>query len=107
MRRLHYRLLRFVTSFDGIAREGLTGAGKLAAISAFMAAIVGLDTHQSLASQVFALLASMLVLSAVLSSLFRARVEVRRTLPRFATAGETLCYRISVANADAKPLADV
>jgi uncharacterized protein (DUF58 family) len=107
MRRFHYRLLRFVTSFDGFAREKLTGAGKLAAVSAFMAAIVGLDTHQSLASQVFALLASMLVLSAVLSALFRARVEVRRTLPRFATAGEALSYRISVANADAKSLADV
>ena len=88
MRRFHYALLRFVTSFDGILREKLTGAGKLAAMSAFMAAIVGLDTHQSLASQVFALLAAMLALSAALSLLFRAKVRVRRSLPRFATAGE-------------------
>ena len=43
-----------------------------------MAAIVGLDTHQSLASQVFALLAGLLALSAALSLMFRALVEVRR-----------------------------
>ena len=55
MRRFHYTLLRLVTTFDGFIRERLTGAGKLAAMSAFMAAVVGLDTHQSLASQVFAL----------------------------------------------------
>ena len=61
MRRLHYTLLRLVSAVDRSVRERLTGAGKLAAISAFMAAIVGLDTHQSLASQVFALLAAMLV----------------------------------------------
>ena len=107
MRRLHYALLRRITAFDWFVRERLTGAGKLAAVSAFMAAIVGLDTHQSLASQVFALLAGLLALSAAASLLFRARVEVRRSLPRFATAGEELSYRIAVRNAGAKPLADV
>ena len=107
MRRFHYALLRFVTSFDGILRERLTGAGKLAAMSAIMAAVVGLDTHQSLASQVFALLAAMLALSAALGLLFRAKVHVRRNLPRFATAGEELSYRISVGNAGSRPLADV
>ena len=106
MRRFHYSLLRFVTWFDGFVREKLTGAGKLAAISAFMAAVVGLDTHQSLASQVFALLAAMLVLSACMSLLFRPQARVRRSLPRLATAGEELSYRICVSNADAKPLAD-
>ena len=106
MRRLHYTLLRYVTGFDGFVRERLTGAGKLAAVSAFMAALVGLDTHQSLASQVFALLAALLALSAALSLMFRARVQVRRSLPRFATAGEELSYRISVANRGARPLAD-
>ncbi len=107
MRRLHYTLLRFVTWFDRAVREKLTGAGKLAAISAFMAAIVGLDTHQSLASQVFALLAALLVLSAILSLMFHPRALVRRSLPRFATAGEELGYRILVSNAAAIPLADV
>lgn len=107
MRRFHYTLLRLVTAFDGFVRERLTGAGKLVAISAFMAAVVGLDTHQSLGSQVFALLSAMLVLSAALTLLFRARVEVRRLLPRFATAGEELTYRVSVANAGARPLADL
>jgi len=107
MRRFHYALLRSVTSFDRFVRERLTGAGKLAAISGFMAAIVGLDTHQSLASQVFALLAGLLALSAAMSLLFRARVEVRRGLPRFATAGEELSYRISVRNAGKRPLADI
>jgi hypothetical protein len=103
MRRLHYTLLRLVSAVDRSVRERLTGAGKLAAISAFMAAIVGLDTHQSLASQVFALLAAMLAVSLLLSFAFRARVAVRRSLPRFATAGEELGYRISVSNAGRWP----
>ncbi len=107
MRRLHYALLCWVTAFDAFVRARLTGAGKLAAASAFMAAVVGLDTHQSLGSQVFALLTAMLAISAVLSLMFRARVEIRRTLPRFATAGEELTYRISVGNTANKPLADV
>jgi uncharacterized protein (DUF58 family) len=107
MRRLHYTLLRLVSGFDRFVRERLTGAGKLAAISAFMAAVVGLDTHQSLASQVFSLLAAMLALSAVLSLMFRAQVQVRRSLPRFATAGEELSYRISVGNGGSRPLADL
>ena len=107
MRRFHYALLRFVTSFDGVLRERLTGAGKLAAMSAFMAAVVGLDTHQSLASQMFAVLAAMLALSAVLSLMFRAKVQVRRSLPRFATAGEELNYRIGIGNTGPRPLADV
>lgn len=107
MRRLHYTLLRLVSAFDRFVRERLTGAGKLAAVSAFMAAIVGLDTHQSLASQVFALLAALLALSAILSLMFRAKVAVRRNLPRFATAGEELSYRISVGNTGPKPLADL
>ncbi len=107
MRRLHYTLLRLVSVVDRSVRERLTGAGKLAAISAFMAAIVGLDTHQSLASQVFALLAAMLAVSLLLSFAFRARVAVRRSLPRFATAGEELGYRISVSNAGRRPLADL
>lgn len=107
MRRLHYRLLRFATSFDGVVRERLTGAGRLVAISAFMAAVVGLDTHQSLASQVFSLLAAMLALSLMLSLLFRARVEVRRHLPRFATAGEELSYRVTLGNTGRTALADL
>ncbi|MBS0337692.1 MAG: DUF58 domain-containing protein [Proteobacteria bacterium] len=107
MRRFHYTLLRLVSASDWFVREHLTGAGKLAAVSAFMAAVVGLDTHQSLASQVFALLAAMLALSAVLSLMFRAKVSVRRTLPRFATAGEELGYRISVGNTGTRPLADL
>ena len=107
MRRFHYSMLRFVTWIERATRERLTGAGKLAAITAFMAALVGLDTHQSLSSQVFALLAAMLVISAVLSLTFRPKAQVRRTLPRFATAGEALSYRISVSNSDSKPLADV
>ena len=107
MRRLHYTLLRFVTSFDRKVRERLTGAGRLVAISAFMAAVVGLDTHQSLASQVFSLLAAMLALSALLSLLFRPQVSVRRVLPKFATAGEELTYRVNIMNAGRRPLADL
>lgn len=96
-----------MTWLDRAVRDRLTGAGKLAAVTAFMAAVVGLDTHQSLASQVFALLAAMLALSFLLSLAFRPRALVRRSLPRFATAGEELSYRISVGNQDARPLADV
>jgi uncharacterized protein (DUF58 family) len=37
--------------------------------------------------------------------LFRARIDARRDMPRYATVGEPFSYRVLVANRDASPLA--
>ncbi len=109
MKRLQYFLLRRLTGLDWLLRQRLTPAGRLMAGTAFAAAIAGVDTHQTLTYQAFTFLASTLLVSAVLAlalGLGRgARLEARRSLPRYATAGEPLAYAIEVRNTATRMLA--
>jgi uncharacterized protein (DUF58 family) len=98
MRRLIYRALRTVGAFDHWLRERLTPAGWLALGAAGAAAATGLDTNQTVTYRAFTFLAALLALSYLASLLFRARVESRRELPRYATAGEPCVYRVVLAN---------
>jgi uncharacterized protein (DUF58 family) len=104
MRRLLYRSLRAVSAFDHRLRERLTNAGWLALGAAGAAAATGLDTNQTVTYRAFTFLAALLVLSYLASLLFRARVEARRELPRYATAGEPCAYRVVLANRGASAL---
>jgi len=111
MKRLQYFLLRRLTGLDWLLRRRLTPAGRLVAGTAFAAAIAGVDTHQTLTYQAFTFLAATLLVSAVLAlalGLGRgARLEARRSLPRYATAGEPLAYAIEVRNTGSRMLADL
>jgi uncharacterized protein (DUF58 family) len=62
------------------------------------AAAVGLDTSRTVAYQVFSFLLALVVISALGSLGFRARLGVRRVLPRHATVGEPLTYRLLIRN---------
>jgi len=106
MRRLIYRALRAVSALDHWLRERLTPAGWLALGAAGTAAAVGLDTNQTVTYRAFTFLAALLALSYLASLLFRARVDSRRELPRYATAGEPCVYRVVLANRGARALVD-
>jgi uncharacterized protein (DUF58 family) len=61
-------------------------------------ALIGLDTESSVAYQAFSLLFC-LTLFALLGVLwFRARFDLDRSLPRFASAGEPFTYRVTIRN---------
>ena len=98
MRRVWYRWFRSVSSLQHRLGRRLTPAGRLALAAFGAAAVVGLDTNRTLGSQVFALLGALLVLATAASATFRARLSARRVLPRFATAGQPVTYRVVLTN---------
>jgi uncharacterized protein (DUF58 family) len=104
LRRLIYIALRGVSALDHALRERLTAAGWLALGAAAAAGAAGLDTTQNLSYQAATLLGALLALAWGASLLFRARIEVQRELPRYATAGETFSYNVAVANRGTRPL---
>jgi len=105
LRRLIYIALRIFSALDHWLRERLTVAGWLALGAAAAAGAAGLDTSQNLSYQAAALLGALLALAWAASLLFRARVDVSRELPRYATAGEPFSYAVAVENRGARPLA--
>ena len=105
MRRLIFAALRVVGALDHRLRERLTLAGWLVVGAGGGAAAAGLDTNLTVTYRAFTFLAALIALSWAASLLFRARVAVRREIPRYATAGEPFRYRVSLENVGARPLA--
>jgi uncharacterized protein (DUF58 family) len=98
MRRISYRIFRFISAVAYRANRRFTAAGALVISGAVMTGAVGVDTTQSAAYQAFGFLAALLAAAALCLPLLRARVHVERELPRVATAGEPFTYRVRVSN---------
>ncbi|MBI5894722.1 MAG: DUF58 domain-containing protein [Desulfobacterales bacterium] len=98
-----YKSYRFFYTSDQRRRRRFTLAGLVLAAIVFITAIVGLDTHSTLVYQVFTLLLSVLLLAWVWSK-FLPRIDMAATreLPRYATVGEPLVYRVAFENRTAK-----
>ncbi len=75
-----------------------TKAGLLVLSGLVASAVVGLDTHQTLAYQAFTFLLALLLTSIACGILFRVRLTAHRKLPKFGTAEEPLNYRIVLKN---------
>ena len=108
MKRAIYRAMHFFSTVDHWLRERLTVAGWLALGACGAAAAAGLDTNQTVTYRAFTFLAALLLLAWLASLVFplvlRPRLEARRTLPRYATAGEPFTYRVLLANRGARAL---
>lgn len=98
MTRLAYRLYRFASSVRFWALRRFTRAGWLMLVALVLCGGMATDTEQSLGYQAFTLVAALLVISLLGALRFRARFEVERSLPRFATVGEPIAYRVVVRN---------
>jgi uncharacterized protein (DUF58 family) len=100
--------MHFFSTVDHWLRERLTVAGWLALGTCGAAAAAGLDTTQTVTYRAFTFLAALLLLawlaSLVFPLLFRPRLEARRALPRYATAGEPFSYRVMLANRGTRAL---
>jgi uncharacterized protein (DUF58 family) len=98
IRKVLYRLDHLYSSVRHWTVRRFTAAG-LAVLGALaVSAAFGIEMEQSVAYQVFTLLAGFLLLALLGSLVFRARFSARRALPRFGTAGQPLLYRVSVRN---------
>ena len=76
------------------------GVGALACL--LVTAIVGVDTKQTMAYQVFAFILSMLLVAVLWSWCFSDRLSLTRALPRLGTVGVKLRYSIAVENRTSK-----
>jgi len=94
---LYYSYRRF-SRFNHWYERRFTGVGRIALAAAIGAAIFGVDTEQTTAYQAFTYLAALIALAVATAPLFRSRFAVRRDLPRFASAGEPLEYRVRISN---------
>ncbi|MDO8804318.1 MAG: DUF58 domain-containing protein [Elusimicrobiota bacterium] len=88
-------------------RSRWTSPGRLALGALAAAAVLGMDTHSSMAYQAFTFLLAAVLISLVAARGFRPRLEAVRALPRFGTAGEPIPYRVRVRNLGAAVLRDI
>jgi len=79
-------------------RRRFTPTGILILFALIASATFGLDTRQTLAYQIFALCASLLLAAFVSIIFLRGRLELKRSLPDFGTAGQEFEYTLSVRN---------
>jgi uncharacterized protein (DUF58 family) len=107
VKRALYLALRALSAFQQFLRERLTKPGWLALGAAAAAAVVGVDTTLAMSFQAFTFLAALLAVALLAAPFFRARVAVRRELPRYATVGERLEYPVRVENLGPRALVGV
>jgi uncharacterized protein (DUF58 family) len=76
----------------------LTLAGWLVLGAGAASAALGIDTRATMAYQAFTFCAALLLVAGLSGLLFRPRLSLRRSLPRFATAGAPLPIPVQVEN---------
>ena len=107
MRRFWYRNFRGVSGLQHRLARRLTPAGQLVAAGLAAAAIVGPNTRLTVSYQAFTFLAALLLVGIVFALRAPPRLETRRRLPRFATAGEPVSYPVTVRNPGGAPERDL
>lgn len=107
IRRALFHNFRLVYALDRWLRQRFTKAGFLVLMGLVSAIIFGVDTQQSLAYQLGALLGSVLLIAIIHSWFIHLHFKAVRDLPRFATVGENFYYRLKVYNCTAYPQAGI
>jgi uncharacterized protein (DUF58 family) len=98
VKHLLYRWFSSFSAFQYRLDRRFTRAGVLALGVLGAAAVIGLDTNRTVGYQVLTLVLALLLISAASSFVFRGRFTARRVLPRFASVGVPLGYRVAIAN---------
>lgn len=91
----HFILFR-LAGLRQLIRLRVTTTGKWLLAGVVASAVLGIDTQRNLAYQLFAFLSALALLAGLGLWRTRARLHgsLQRSLPRLATAGETLRYRV-------------
>ena len=99
-------LYRNYRSYSGTLywiRRRLTGGGIIVLLGLVGTSVLGVDTNLSLAYRAFAFLFCLLFVALVGSRFSRANFTARRELPRFASVGKAVNYRVVVQNETKRP----
>ena len=105
LRRFFYRQFRIASRIQWSLGRRLTPAGRLVAGALLAALVFGPNTRLTVGYQAFTLLLALLVLAALYALVAPPRLDVRRRLPRYATAGERLTYHVVLRNRGVRPAA--
>lgn len=100
--RLRYLGFRLNSGTLHWLRRRFTPAGRLVLCGLVGSAIWGVDTTKSMAYQSFTFFLSLILVALAVSRFAPRRLSVRRSLPRFATAGEPLSYVIAIENLEGR-----
>lgn len=103
LRRFCYRQFRTAARVQWSFGRRLTPAGRLVAGALLAALVFGPNTRLTVGYQAFTLLLAVLALAALCALVRPPRLDVRRRLPRYATAGETVAYHVVLRNRGARP----
>ncbi|MBK1986725.1 DUF58 domain-containing protein [Sphaerospermopsis aphanizomenoides BCCUSP55] len=98
MQKFIYQIYHFSSALQHKLAKRITINGFAVILCLIFSAALGLDTTQNLTYQIFTFLVSILIIATVCSRFFRSRVSAIRTLPRFATVGVKLKYKIVIHN---------
>ena len=98
MKRFFYAIFRFSSAVNLSRKKRLTNNGLVVLSCTVIIGFVGLDTNQALTYQIFTFLLSIIGMAIIFSRFFRFRFHAVRVLPKFATVGITVKYRILVHN---------
>ncbi|TAE59542.1 MAG: DUF58 domain-containing protein [Nostocales cyanobacterium] len=98
MQKLTYQIYHFSSALQHRLSKRITVSGLAIILCLIFAAALGIDTTQNLTYQIFTFLVSILIISTIYSLFFRSRFSATRTLPKFATVGVKLKYKITIDN---------
>jgi len=107
VRRFFYRQFRLASRIQWSLGRRLTPAGRLVAGALMASVVFGPNTRLTVGYQAFALLAALLAVSVACALVPPRPLAVRRRLPKYATAGESVAYDIVLTNRGARRRAAV
>lgn len=106
-RRRSYRQYRFYFVMRRWFVRRIGSVGVLVLASALVLAMFGLDTNMTVAYQAFTLMLALIIVSGLTLWLGRTKFSAQRILPRFASAGSPVKYRVRFKNTGRFALRDV
>jgi len=107
LRRLLFANFRSIYRLSRWSRQRLTPLGNVVAGTIIGASVFGIDTRQTLAFQISALLCTLFAVAGTASIRFRPPLRLRRVLPQFTTAEMPLTYSVFIRNEGRKVESDL
>lgn len=102
MQRFFYRNLRAISSFKYWVGGRFTQPGLFVLAGLAASAVLGLDTRQTMAYQMFTFLLALLLVAVLSSLFFQSRFTAIRSAPRYVTAGQSFVCRVELCNQTGK-----
>lgn len=95
MKQWFYKVFHFSSAVQRRLSKRISTTGRVILLCLFLSGVFG-DANQSMAYQIFSFLLCLVTIEIGFSLVFRLRFSATRHLPRFASVGSPLKYRITI-----------